>query len=116
MTLLLVSSAFAQTRIEKTSSVEAVGYTTYSATAYCLKGKMANGKSVHPGAIAVDKRLIPLGTTLEILGLGTFTASDLGGGIKGKRLDLWFSSCSKAVQFGRRQVQVKVIKPRKVMI
>ena len=95
--------------IVKTVSVESTAYKSYVATAYCLKGKMANGQRVSQGSVAVDPRIIPLGSTIDILGLGTYTARDTGGLIKNTRLDLWMPSCSQAIKFGRRTVKVRVI-------
>jgi hypothetical protein len=54
----------------------------------------ATGKPVGPGSLAVDRRLIPLGSTVELAGLGTFTANDTGGAIRGPHVDLWRSSCA----------------------
>jgi len=97
-----------ETKVVKTSVSEAAGYETYVASAYCLQGKMSNGQRVSSFSAAVDPRYIPLGSTLEIIGLGTYKASDTGGAIKGKRLDLWFSSCKAAMKFGKRVVRVKI--------
>jgi len=107
--MLTLTAVLANAQVVKTASVEAVGYKNYVATAYCLQGRMANGQKVHSGAVAVDPRLIPLGSQIDILGLGTWTAKDTGGDIKGNRLDLWFPSCSQALKFGRRTVKVKVL-------
>lgn len=107
--LIVITVTAVNAQVVKTASVEAVGYKSYVATAYCLQGKMANGQRVHSGAVAVDPRVIPLGSQIDILGLGTFTAKDTGGDIKGNRLDLWVPSCSQALKFGRKTVKVKVL-------
>mgnify|MGYP003461994248 CR=1 FL=1 len=90
------------------SSLNILSYNpvTYVATAYCLKGRMANGRNVHQGAIAVDRRLIPLGSKVWVNGV-MYTASDTGGGIIGNRIDIWMPSCSEARKFGRRKVNVR---------
>lgn len=110
--------AQAEAKVVKTVSVEATAYKSYVATAYCLRGKMANGQRVSNGSVAVDPRNIALGSVIDIQGLGTYTARDTGGAIKGNRLDLWMPSCSKARLFGKRTVKVRIIsKPaRKVKI
>lgn len=54
-------------------------------------GVTATGKSLSENvwkAIAVDPRVIPLGSTVYIEGFGTFTAEDTGGAIKGNRIDV----------------------------
>lgn len=86
---------------------ERSNYQTYIATAYSLKGRMANGERVHQGAIAADWRVLPLGSKVHIKGLGTFTVKDTGGKVKGKRIDIWMPSRKAAIKFGRRKVQLR---------
>ena len=85
---------------------------SFTATAYCLKGRTATGGSVRRGIVAADPRLLRLGTSI-LLGAGSYSGqykvSDTGGGVKGKRLDIWVPSCSEARRFGRRTVQVSLI-------
>jgi 3D (Asp-Asp-Asp) domain-containing protein len=90
-----------------TASVEPTGSLKFTATAYSLRGKMANGQGVHRGAIAADPRVLPLGTRVYIDGMGEFTVKDTGGAIKGNRIDIWMSSGARI--FGRRTVKLKVI-------
>jgi 3D (Asp-Asp-Asp) domain-containing protein/peptidoglycan hydrolase CwlO-like protein len=71
------------------------------ATAYCLTGKTATGLPVGPGIVAVDPGVIPLGTRMTIPGYGEGVAADVGGGIKGARIDVWMASCSDAASFTR---------------
>ncbi len=96
-------------QVKETSSVRPAGSVSYSATAYCLTGKMSNGKRVHQGAVAADTRLLPIGSKLYIHNFGTYVVSDTGGDIKGRRLDIWFSSCNQAIRFGRKQVNVSIV-------
>lgn len=81
-------------------------YTPYTATAYCLKGKTATGTQARSGIVAVDPRVIKLGSRIHIQGLGTFRAEDTGGAIKGRKIDIHMP-CGRAKQFGRRTVYVK---------
>lgn len=84
----------------------------YKATAYCLKGRTASGGSVRRGIVAADRRILPLGTRIQINAgqySGTYTVTDTGGAIKGRILDIWVPSCSEAMRFGRRTIMVSVI-------
>lgn len=81
------------------------------ATAYCLTGTTASGHGVHPGSIAVDPRLIPLGSHLYVPGYGRGHADDTGGAILGHRIDVWFRSCARARWWGRRWLTVRVRRP-----
>ena len=50
--------------------------------------------------IAVDPRVIPLGTKLYVDGYGYAIAEDIGGAIKGNHIDLFFSSSSEMWNWG----------------
>jgi 3D (Asp-Asp-Asp) domain-containing protein len=81
------------------------------ATAYNDRGTMAGGKYVYSGAIAVDPRLIPMGSEVKIAGFsGTFRAEDTGRLIKGHIIDIWMASHSRAIQWGRRTVKIWIKK------
>lgn len=76
------------------------------ATGYCLTGTTATGIPVGWGVAAVDPRVIPLGTHLEIPGYGEAVAADTGSAIIGNRIDLWFPSCGQAGGWGSRSVTI----------
>lgn len=75
----------------------------------------ASGMRARVGVVAVDPKVIPLGTNLYIESLdgwsdyGYAVAGDTGGAIKGNRIDLFFNSSSTAWKFGRRDVRVYVL-------
>jgi resuscitation-promoting factor RpfB len=71
--------------------------------------RTATGTGVYKGIVAVDPRVIPLGTRLYIDGYGPGLAADTGGAIKGNRIDLAFGSREEAIQFGRRTVTVHIV-------
>ena len=75
--------------VVKTVSVRSTSSIKFVATAYSLRGKMANGQNVHSGAIAADPRILPIGSVVVIDGMGTFVVKDTGGAIKGNRIDIW---------------------------
>jgi len=77
-----------------------------NATCYILKGTTASGLPVGPGIVAVDPTVIPLGTKLYIPGYGKGIAADVGGGIKGRVIDLWYSTYAQCAKWGRRTVTI----------
>ncbi len=82
---------------------------SFSATAYCLKGRTASGSGVRRGIVAADPRVLPLGTRINLNAgsySGSYVVADTGGAIKGRKLDIWVASCSEARRFGRRTVKV----------
>lgn len=78
-------------------------------------GITASGMRAQRGVIAVDPRVIPLGTRLYIESTDSYPdygyaiAGDKGGAIKGNRVDLFMDSHSEAMRFGRRQVKVYIL-------
>lgn len=92
----------------------------YKLTAYCgcrkcsggYGNKTATGRRAKQGrTIAVDKRKIKLGSKIKIKGK-TYVAEDVGGGVKGKHIDVYFKSHKKVKKFGRKN-NVKVYKIKK---
>lgn len=81
-------------------------------TAYCLGGRTASGTAVCRGTVAVDPRVIPLGTQLYIEGYGYATARDTGGAIVGNKIDVWFPSLGECYQWGYRHVKVTILDRR----
>ena len=78
------------------------------AVAYHLPGKTALGIPVGRGVVAVDPKLIPLGTRLHVPGYGRSIAADVGVAIKGRIIDLWMPSTRAARKWGRRTVTITV--------
>lgn len=78
------------------------------AVAYSLPGSTALGVPVQRGVVAVDPKLIPLGTRLHVPGYGRGLAADVGYAIRGRIIDLWFPTTAKARQWGRRTVTITV--------
>jgi 3D (Asp-Asp-Asp) domain-containing protein len=72
-------------------------------------GCTAIGMRAGKGVVAVDPRVIPLGTRLYIEGYGAAVAGDVGSAIKGRRIDLGFGTFSEAMRWGRRTVRVQII-------
>lgn len=78
-------------------------------------GITASGMRARVGVIAVDPRIIPLGTKLYITApdgswtYGEAIAGDTGGAIKGYRVDLFYNTYSECIQFGRRSAKVYIL-------
>jgi 3D (Asp-Asp-Asp) domain-containing protein len=99
----------------------------FKATAYCScvkccdkdpsdewYGITASGKKAKWGTIAVDRKVIKLGSKLRIDGFPEtiFRAEDVGGAIKGNHIDVWFPSHKEALQFGVQNIVVQVVRNR----
>ena len=106
------------TRIKVVCKVEVVNFKVYRvrATAYCncssCSGpgypRTASGRYPQQGrTLAVDRRLIPLGTKIVMNG-HTYYAEDTGGAIKGKKIDVYFRRHSATSRWGVRYVKIKV--------
>ncbi|MFF2754953.1 3D domain-containing protein [Psychrobacillus sp. NPDC058041] len=59
--------------------------------------------------IAVDPDVIKLGTKVYVEGYGYAIAGDTGAGIKGNKIDVFFSSTSEAYKWGRKNVKIKIL-------
>jgi len=80
---------------------------TVESTAYCLGGTTATGMPVGRGIIAVDPRVIALGSRVHVSGYGDAIAADTGGAIQGNIIDVWLP-CGEAYAWGRRTVTITV--------
>lgn len=78
----------------------------FQATAYTGGGRTASGTRARVGEIAVDPRVIPLGTTVYVEGFGLRVAEDTGGAVKGNIIDIYMDSHSECIRWGRRNVTV----------
>jgi len=95
--------------VKKTVSTRSTAGGSFTATAYCLKGRTAMGHGVRRGVIAADPRVLRLGSRIN-LGAGAYSGeylvSDTGGNVKGRKIDIWMPSCAEARRFGRRTVTI----------
>src|SRR3990167_4767589 len=69
----------------------------------------ATGLRTGYGVVAVDPKVIPLGSQLYIPGYGTATAGDTGGSIKGNRVDLGFDDVKNG-WWSARFVEIYILK------
>ncbi|KJR41185.1 3D domain protein [Candidatus Magnetoovum chiemensis] len=71
---------------------------------YC---KTKTGTTPHKlRTVAVDPKVVPLGSLLYIEGVGWRIAEDIGGVVKGNKIDLFVESRDKAFNFGKRKLKV----------
>ena len=91
------------------SAVMSMEATAYLPTDGSSAGITATGIKATYGVVAVDPRVIPLGTKVYIPGYGVALAADTGGAIKGYKIDLCMETYSDCMQFGRRNVTVYVL-------
>lgn len=107
-------AAFAKRDLQKTAymaeSALRMVATAYTAECAGCSGYTASGYRAGRGIVAVDPRIIPLGTKLFIPGYGFAIAGDTGGAIVGNRIDLGFNSIGDAMNFGRRIIRVYRLK------
>lgn len=90
-----------------------------SSTAYTANCKGCSGitktglnlrKNPSLKVIAVDPKIIPLGSKVWVEGYGIAVAGDVGSAIKGKKIDVFMSKKSTAKNWGRKTVTVKLLK------
>ncbi len=85
--------------------------TGYSSTPDQCSGdpfRTASGTRVHKGTMACPPQY-PFGTKIVIENVGTFVCEDRGGAIKGNHFDMWFSSRSQALAWGKRVVMAEIV-------
>lgn len=114
----LVSSRGTVTRFVKAMEMTATAYdATFASTGknpgHPQYGVTRSGLKVKPGIVAVDPKVIPLGTWLYVEGYGEALAADTGGAIKGNRIDLYYESPKDVAKYGKKKVKVYVLdKPK----
>lgn len=95
---------------------------TFQATAYCYGSVTATGTTPTAGrTVAVDRRVIPMGSKLIIDGVDGYIAEDTGEhesdakdadgyylNMRGKRIDIYMDSYAECMEFGRRTVEVEI--------
>lgn len=72
-------------------------------------GYTYTGKKAGYGVVAVDPKVIRLGTQLYIEGYGKAEAADIGGAIKGNKIDLCYETYQEALRFGRKKIKVYIL-------
>ena len=107
------------TQVEESAEADAV---TYLVTAYCAceqccgrwarhsPGITATGvRAVEGITVAADWSILPPGTVIEIEGYGLRIVQDSGSAIRGRRIDIFFTSHADALRFGVQKLKVREV-------
>lgn len=108
---VLTFASGASMRFSAAKSMTATAYTSgYGGADNCT----ATGTAVRVGVVAVDKKVIPLGSKLYIVTndgkvvYGMAVAEDTG--VRGNKVDLYYETYQRCIEFGRRAATVYVLK------
>ncbi|HSL22204.1 MAG TPA: 3D domain-containing protein [Vicinamibacterales bacterium] len=116
VTILDSRYAARQAELREASAAPAPGARLrFTATAYCKGHTTASGVAVRTGIAAADPDLLPVGSVVQIDGLsekytGIYTVMDTGPAVQGRHVDLYMWSCYEALDFGRRSIQLTVVR------
>lgn len=102
-------------RTESTNSNEKWIWANVSAYCACSKccgktnGITASGTKATVGRTIAAPSSYSFGTKIELEGLGTYVVEDRGGAIQGNKIDVYFTSHSEALAFGRKKIRMRVV-------
>ena len=87
----------------------------FAATAYCKGTTTASGVNVRTGIAAADPALLPVGSVISVstrdpIYNGVYTIMDTGPAVQGRILDIYMWSCHEALAFGRKDIDVTVLR------
>jgi 3D (Asp-Asp-Asp) domain-containing protein len=86
----------------------------FQATAYTQRRVTASGERSQTGVVAADPRTLPLGTKIQVRNAGPYSGiyivADTGSRVQGRRIDIFIPNQQRAKKFGRRVVEVKVLR------
>lgn len=90
-----------------------VSATAYTASCTGCSGITKTGINLkqNPGmkVIAVDPSVIKLGTKVHVEGYGYAIAGDIGGAIKGNKIDVFIPTKDAAYKWGRKNVKITIL-------
>ena len=107
LAILLFGSLHAQTRRPGRTRA-------FQATAYTQRRATASGERAQTGVVAADPRILPLGTKIQVGNAGPYSGiymvADTGPKVQGRRIDIFIPNQQRAKRFGRKVVEVKVLR------
>jgi 3D (Asp-Asp-Asp) domain-containing protein len=68
----------------------------------------STGKKLGKGIVAVDPKVIPMGSKILIPGYGWGVAADVGGAIRGRHIDVCLTSRGSVGRWGRKKLTITV--------
>ncbi|GGM33403.1 cell wall-binding protein YocH [Paraliobacillus quinghaiensis] len=94
----------------KTMTMTATAYTAECAGCSGITSTGINlNEDRNKKVIAVDPNVIPLGTKVHVEGYGEAIAGDIGGAIKGNKIDIHVPTKDEAFKWGVRTVKVTIL-------
>lgn len=102
----LQSTEIAPRKVKKEITVNASAYSPQDPG---CSNYTSTGQRLRKGIVAVDPKVIPLGTKMYIPGYGYGVAADIGSAIKGNKIDVAFESRKDALKFGRRNIVIQIL-------
>lgn len=114
-TRMLDSQYFQSMLASSSERPEAGARLRFQATAYCKGTTTASGVRVRSGIAAADPALLPVGSVVNIATgderyNGVYTVMDTGPKVQGRHVDLYIWSCHEALRFGRREIELTVLR------
>lgn len=101
-----------QTQVSRGAAEGHMREMVIQATAYTHTGQKTYTETwPHQGTIAVDPKVIPLGSEIWVTGYGWGKAEDTGKLIKGQIIDVFMETKQEAIRWGRQNVRIVVIPP-----
>ena len=97
----------------RTGPRAATGTLRVTATAYCVAGKTSSGTRARTGVVAADPSVLPVGSVVRVIEgphSGLYTVMDTGPAVKGRRIDIFMSSCERAAKFGEQPLRIRVLR------
>ncbi|HMF92719.1 MAG TPA: 3D domain-containing protein [Vicinamibacterales bacterium] len=116
LVLLVATASACAKRVQQPTPTPPAGPLRFSATAYCTGSVTAAGTRVSEGIVAADPAILPIGTIIRIAGAapydGSYRVLDTGPRVRKRQIDVYIPDCAAARRFGRRQVDVTIIRRR----
>jgi len=102
--------------ISQVAEFEVTAYDAHSSQSINVEkwrdGKTALNRPAVPGrTIAVDPKIIPFDSLVYVPGMGWRVAEDVGGAIKGYRIDILLRTKGLAMTFGRKKMHILWVPP-----
>jgi 3D (Asp-Asp-Asp) domain-containing protein len=112
-TVFLIAILFLATFAVAATPARKAELEKFTAFAYSIEGKTADGSKSCKGTVSADPNVLPLGSKIRVSGAGSYsgeyTVVDTGQNIKGHVIDIYVSSVREAREFGKKQVEVEIL-------